>query len=412
MKRIKILFLFLFLIILNNTFQKEFHINETFSNNKTIIKNFYNKRNQNDSILRIFDNSKKLSKKQKEEIINLLSKNSLFLISINHNDYIENLNNFFNKKCKDFYNICENGFLIDINIKNNKIKIIPGSNKKNILNEINIEKIINITKNDFDNKNYLGVLKKIINILNLNLFKKFTNCLKNIEKKSIKKILLLNNYIKNSFYNLKNKSKFSFNFKRNYVKFKELIKNKKFYYFFIPLIIISIILGLLKFKKKEKIIDNNNNYISQTENNENNEKLNNKKIDKKYLSFINMINKKNKELEDKKALINQNDKNKIENDSKQKNRRKISENLSNERLKNKKNDDKKDNNNNDNNNNNNNDNNNNEKKDNKNENNNNENKDNKNENNIENNNNKINDNEKKDNNNNNDKMEIEKGEII
>ena len=173
MKRIKILFLFLFLIILNNSYQKEFHINETFSNNKTIIKNFYNKRNQNDSILRIFDNSNKLSKNQKEEIINLLSKNSLFLISINHNDNIENLNNFFNKKCKDFYNICENGFLIDINIKNNKIKIIPGLNKKNILNKNKIKEINNIIKNDLINKDYLEVLKKIINIFNLNLFKKY-----------------------------------------------------------------------------------------------------------------------------------------------------------------------------------------------------------------------------------------------
>ena len=120
---------------------------------------------------RLIDEENILEKKEYEKLCNIISKYPLLLVrfsnKIIYNKSLSSLfkvtsYKYFDKKCLDFENMCEFGFLIDIFTSDKILLIQPGLKSKDLVNDLNRERIIFSLNSELKQNKWIKALKKII----------------------------------------------------------------------------------------------------------------------------------------------------------------------------------------------------------------------------------------------------------
>ena len=120
---------------------------------------------------RLIDNENILNNKDYEKLCEIISKYPLFLVRFSNKIiYKKSLSSlfevssykYFDKKCLEFKFMCEFGFLIDIFTSDKILLIQPGSKSKDLVNDLNRERIIFSLNSELKQNKWIKALKKII----------------------------------------------------------------------------------------------------------------------------------------------------------------------------------------------------------------------------------------------------------
>ena len=126
---------------------------------------------------RIEDETKILNKEEYNELKEIINKNfPLLLIRLINNNEFENTKkisifetssfNHFEKECKNYKDMCDYGYSLDIYIKKQLLIIQIGKESKKIIDDQYKRRMLDSIRNELDNQNWAHAIKKILIFIN------------------------------------------------------------------------------------------------------------------------------------------------------------------------------------------------------------------------------------------------------